>query len=138
MDTDWCIVCDSRTYPSESEVNGQPQTPHVREMEPGIYTFRSTSSAFCSTSCLLKAYREAEIHNSSGISAQRSNTQHAVPPHHSSHLRPHMTPTMLKAQRPWPHPPFTECHHGLSETKATKRKLITLCRCLETKSAGGN
>lgn len=124
MDTDWCIVCDSRTYPSKLDANALSQTPHG-VMKADICTFQSASSAFCSTSCLLKAYREAEVHNSSGIPAQRSNTQHAVPPHHSSHRRPHMAPTMLKAQKPWPHPPLSECHDGLPETKAMKRKLIS-------------
>ncbi|KNZ59651.1 hypothetical protein VP01_1687g1 [Puccinia sorghi] len=59
MDTDWCIVCDTKivlhhsasrdSHENEDEIGGQAEQP----------TMTTAVSAFCSQDCLIKSYLEA-------------------------------------------------------------------------------
>lgn len=77
MDTDWCIVCDARVYPEASPstsvcfVDPYDETTKAGANPP----IQVTSSAFCSTSCLLKAYDEAEARLHSGFHLQSLKIQ---------------------------------------------------------------
>ncbi|PLW18562.1 hypothetical protein PCANC_13236 [Puccinia coronata f. sp. avenae] len=127
MDTDWCIVCDSRIYPA----NAASETSKASKTSQGItevtrdYAIQSCPSAFCSTNCLLKAYREAEVYRTTEIQSQTSDFHYSISSHPSSHRRPYVAPKMDKAFRNRPSLPLGNCHSESPKNKSKEKKLIS-------------
>ncbi|KAI7933738.1 hypothetical protein MJO28_017493 [Puccinia striiformis f. sp. tritici] len=124
MDTDWCIVCDTRIYPSSSEANTISAFEQMAQTRRSCAN-QSSSSAFCSTSCASKAFREAQVHNTSQMPPQTSNIQHSIPHNASSHRRPRPTPPKHKAFKDQPMLPSPSHNCKSHHTKTNKSKLIS-------------
>jgi len=94
MDTDWCIVCDTKIVPhhsascdsheNEDEIGDQAEQP----------TMTTAVSAFCSQDCLIKSYLEAAYqahayqHPEKTIGGlRRSNDSFMLHPGHSKNWR---------------------------------------------------
>ncbi|OAV96986.1 hypothetical protein PTTG_09779 [Puccinia triticina 1-1 BBBD Race 1] len=85
MDTDWCIVCDNRIHPSMPKASKVSKTSGEITEVGGSSAVQSSSSAFCSTSCLVKAYQEAELRSPSNLSPQTFNIQYPISLHSARH-----------------------------------------------------
>lgn len=70
MDTDWCIVCDTRISPELrylSEITNDDNTNRTRIEGVENYAMQPSSWAYCSTNCFTIACDEARSKNISGI-----------------------------------------------------------------------
>ncbi|EFP86882.1 hypothetical protein PGT21_029235 [Puccinia graminis f. sp. tritici] len=125
MDTDWCIVCDTRIYPSISEARKVSKTSNGMAEVVGGSTTPSSSSAFCSTGCLIKAYHEAELYNPLDLPPQALNIQLTFP-HQSSHPRSSLIHPKQKACKDRPKSRLINDHNSQNlKINPNERKLIS-------------